>query len=207
MGAPLATYLAASATRGSEERHSKFSQMRLQKAGWQGRFASKCRAGPRKAVDLRRRWGATSGQTKSGSSAQWDPRYRQKVAFSGTGFRQPGLPKTLEQSEDHLDRHLSRNALPVRSNRRPELPLPHSFNRLLIESQAGALSNLNVRRASVQRDDNHQDDHTLVFRFARFVRILRIGAIDAGRHAHAVYPCAKRASASAAAFTRAKAAA
>src|ERR1700686_3943504 len=57
--------------------------------------------------------------------------------------------RMLEQPERHLNRHLRRNTLAARSDRRPELPLPYGFNRFLVQSQARALYNLYVRSTPI----------------------------------------------------------
>jgi len=47
-------------------------------------------------ADLRRRWAQLLAKTKSGSNAQWEPLYGQKVAFLGSQLQKDYCGKTLE---------------------------------------------------------------------------------------------------------------
>jgi hypothetical protein len=40
----------------------------------------------------------------------------------------------LEQTERHFNWHLRRDSLSARTDRRPELPLPHGFNRFFVQT-------------------------------------------------------------------------
>src|SRR5258708_16152632 len=78
-----------------------------------------------------------------------------RLLFWMTNFaRLPTSGESLEKSESHFDRNLSRDAFPAWSDCWPELPLPHSLNRFFVKPQTRALGHLNIGRTPVQRDYN-----------------------------------------------------
>src|SRR5207237_8260284 len=111
-----------------------------------------------------------------------------------------------DQTGSKFNRYLTRNALPSRAIGGPELPWPDGFNCFFIQPQAGTLDHLDVGRAAVERNHNHQHNYALILRLARFVRVLRVRAVNAARHTYAINSSSKRAAAGSATLTRAKSA-
>src|SRR5258708_4200306 len=116
--------------------------------------------------------------------------------------RRPSSSDTSEQPEGHFNRYLHRHDFACRSRSRFEFPLPDCLYRFFIQSQSRTLQHLNVRCAPVGGDNHQQHYNALVFRFARFVRILWIRAVQAARHSNAIHSCPERSATSAATFAK-----
>src|SRR5712672_749031 len=114
---------------------------------------------------------------------------------------------SLVQSERNFDRYDGWHNFAVRSDGRLELPSLDRFDGFLFQAEARTFYNGDVDRAPIRSDRHLQHDGTLVFRLARFVRILWDRAVEANRDAHTVDARAKCAAAGAAAFSRTKTAA
>src|SRR5438876_3686618 len=212
MGRPSAERGTANATRGRVQTLCKFSRMRLKQDVCRERTESK----PRRLAGIAQPPSPLVFCCRIHLSIQdlqhrVQLRVKTKAAPTHIGSRLKFKRLLairnpfLEQTESDFDRHLSRNALSARADGRPELPLPNSFNRFFVKSEARALDYLDVSRAPIERDDHHQYDHALIFRLARFVRILWIGTINAARHPNAIYAGAERSASCTAAFTRSQA--
>src|SRR5215831_2795023 len=113
----------------------------------------------------------------------------------------------LEQAEGDFDGNLYWYDLAAWSGSRAKSPLTNCLDGLFVEAETGTFHHLNVRCAAIRCDDDHQHDNALIFCFAGFIGVLRIWAVDAAGHAHAVDARAERAATSASTFTRAKSAA
>src|SRR5215469_3223943 len=88
---------------------------------------------------------------------------------------------TSEESKFYFDADCYSHRLAVLLGRF-ELPGTHSFQRLLVESQAQAALHFQTARTPGSIDDQSQNHSPLILSLAGFFRILRIGLVDrAGR--------------------------
>src|ERR1041384_2024859 len=66
-----------------------------------------------------------------------------------------------------------------------EFPRANRLHGAIIQPHADSLNDLDLRSAAVRANQDAQGDFALQLRFARLVRILRVGAVDAGWQCHA----------------------
>src|ERR1700719_3487930 len=131
------------------------------------------------------------------------PRSKNKGARKGTGLFFARTALWLEETEIDFDRRNCCYRRAIGTDCRLEAPGTHGFDCLLVQSETRALHHLDVGRMAVRLDDHLQDHDSLELGFARVFRILRLGAIQAGRVADATRSRAKSAAAGAAAGARA----
>src|SRR5690348_3587703 len=108
----------------------------------------------------------------------------------------------LVEAEGDFDRYDRGHNFAVRAYRWFEFPAFDRFDGFFFQTETGPLHDGDVNGATIGGDSDLQYDRTLIFRFARLVRILWDGAVQANGHADTVDACAKCAATRATTFAR-----
>src|SRR5580704_7875686 len=113
----------------------------------------------------------------------------------------------LEQTELNFNRLSHGSRLAVRTASRREAPGTNGGDRFFVEAQAHSFHHLNVGGFGFRGDRGDQIHGALVLRLDGFVRIFRLWAVHAGRHAVAAGSRTRNAAARAVTFARSEASA
>src|SRR5215470_15383011 len=142
---------------------------------------------------LRNDFGGESRTREKTAPQIWLPNYKRKCCLQ---------QEQLKQAENDFDVDAATHRLAVRPSSGTHSPVPYGRDGFLFQAQPGTLQHARIKHTPVRRDNHVQQHAALVLGFARFVRVIRIRAIDTSGLADAVDAGAKFAAARAAAGTR-----